>query len=224
MSKIFQCSYCDKTFANRHNLSRHRKAFHLKNILSDGLRDRGNGLMVDYSKIDQKGDDDDNEDDDYDDADDDDEDDGNVDGLWKLLIPYNCKGNDIFGLLEDIIELYRWSQTDKIFKTLMVDVEQARELGYSSSDAIDYALCKSKTDIIEAITNCENEDGFWSALSNRDIQDVGVFVRIFYAMEHDKLIQKIVKDGEPMQRHPNELRDRYKHAGSGLYLSPFVVH
>ena len=49
MSKIFQCSYCDKTFANRHNLSRHRKAFHLKSILSDGSREKGNGLIMDYS-------------------------------------------------------------------------------------------------------------------------------------------------------------------------------
>ena len=43
-------------------------------------------------------------------------------------------------------------------------------------------------------------------------------------MEHDKLIQKIVKDGEPMQRHRNEILDLYKQAGSGLYLNPFVVH
>ena len=43
-------------------------------------------------------------------------------------------------------------------------------------------------------------------------------------MEHDKLIQKIVKDGEPMQRHRNEILDLYKQAGSGLYLNPIVVH
>ena len=49
MSKIFQCSYCDKTFANRHNLSRHRKAFHAKSILADRSRDKGNGLIMDYS-------------------------------------------------------------------------------------------------------------------------------------------------------------------------------
>ena len=53
MSKIFQCSFCDKTFANRHNVSRHKKAFYLRNIHSDmsshGNIERGNGLIMDYA-------------------------------------------------------------------------------------------------------------------------------------------------------------------------------
>ena len=54
MPKIFQCSYCDKTFANRHNLSRHRRTFHLKSIHADRSSsqreiERGNGLIMDYT-------------------------------------------------------------------------------------------------------------------------------------------------------------------------------
>ena len=159
----------------------------------------------------------------------DNEDDGDIDGLWKLLTRYNCRGNDIFELLETITELYRWSKTDKLFKRMLSDVEHATKSGYSSSEAIDYAVYKNKTNIIEAVKNCDDDDDdFWCGFSNRDIQDVGVFVRIFFAMDHDKLIQKIVKDRQSMLRHRDEILNRYEQAkietcGSGLYLSPFVA-
>ena len=175
--------------------------------------------------------------------------------LWeKNFMTCNRGGKDIFEWLEDIIDLYIWSQKDKLFKTIMDDMVHAKKLGYSSSDACDYAVYKNKTDIVEAVKNCDDEDVFWCAFSNRDIQDgclftkVGVFVRMFYAMGHDKLIRKIVKDGdigESIQWHRDEILDQYEQAqnlikargidpykpkfcdiesnGSGMYLNPYVV-
>jgi len=133
----------------------------------------------------------------------------------KKIMPCYRGDGDIFEWLEDIIDLYIWSQKDKMFEIIMDDVVRAKKLGYSSSYACDYAVNKNKAAIIEAVQNCDDEDSFWCGFSNRDIQDVGVFVRIFFAMDHDKLIQKIVNDEdleESIQRYQGEILDHYKRA------------
>ena len=92
---------------------------------------------------------------------------------------------------------------------------------------------------MEAVKNCDDSiDVFWCALASRDIQigclqftgkkcccdecignslldTVSVFVRIFYAMGHDEIIQKIVKDDDiekSIQRYREEIIDQCEKA------------
>ena len=59
---------------------------------------------------------------------------------------------DIFEWLKDIIDLYIWSQKDKMFEIIM-DVVPAKKLGYSLSYACDYAVNKNKAAIVEAVVH-----------------------------------------------------------------------
>ena len=163
------------------------------------------------------------------------------DALWeKFAMSCNRGGIDILERLKDIIDLYIWSQNDELFDTIMDDMMRAKNLGYSSADASDFAVYKNKTAIIDAVEICDDEDVdvFWCVLSHRDVQDgclwftgedcycdeckgtslltkVAVFVKMFYAMAHDEIIQKIVKEGditESIQRHREEILDQYRQA------------
>ena len=158
--------------------------------------------------------------------------------LWEKFI-MSCN-KEFFQWLEEIIKLYIWSQKDELFERLIADVTSFKNLGYTSPDASDYAVYKNVKDIMEAVKDCEDsqKDVFWCALANRDIQigclwftglkcrcdecignslldTVSIFVRTFYAMGHDKIIQKIVKDDDiekSIQRYREEIIDQCEKA------------
>ena len=72
--------------------------------------------------------------------------------------------------------------------------------------------------IVEAVQNCDEEDSFWCTLPTEMdafFPKLLFIVRIFYAIRHDRLIQKIVNNadiGESIQRHQGKILDQYEQA------------
>ena len=196
MSKIFQCSYCDKIFANRHNLSRHRKTFHLKSLPSDGSRERGNGMTMDYTPGYGVGDhhksmrqaDTDSIDEDATSSEDESEytsaegsngddascpelDQSTNNWLWeKLVIMRSNKEYKPLDRLHGYLLLYILSESDKLFQDIMSDVVVGELKDLSFNDAIEYALDKNEESIIASVNRCEENEGdesFWCALAGQ---------------------------------------------------------
>ena len=139
--------------------------------------------------------------------------------LWEgFVMSCNRGGRNIFEKLEDMIDLYKWSERDELFQQLMRSVEWAKENNYSLSDAFNFAVHANKTTIVATVANCQpKDDDFWCALASRDVQSgckwftgdncdcaecigtslltkVRRFVAIFYGMHNDEIIQKILHE------------------------------
>lgn len=140
--------------------------------------------------------------------------------LWERFV-MSCnrgKGMSIFEWLEGIIELYMWSEKDELFQKLMQDVENAKRMDYSLSEAFDFAVHNNKDRIVSSVSNCPSDgEDFWCALSSRDVQDgckwfsgddcncdecrgrslikkVRSFVKTFYGMQNDDVMQDILTE------------------------------
>ena len=124
----------------------------------------------------------------------------------------------IFERLEGIIELYIWSEKDELFQKLMQDVENAKRMDYSLSEAFDFAVHNNKERIVSSVANCPSDgEDFWCVLSSRDVQDgckwfsgddcncdeccgrslitkVRTFVKTFYGMQNDDVMQDILTE------------------------------
>ena len=234
------CNKCLKSFSCRQSLSVHKKkcgngsTIPLPAKIPNSGKEELTRILDGVSPIKKKEELSDSEDSDT-------ESDKEDDVLWERFAMFcNRTDTDIFEYLEDIIELYLWSKKDDLFENIMDDMVEIKNLGYSLGDAADFAVCKHREDIIDAVRDCGDIDleKFWYGLSLRDIQDgciwftgekcycdeckgrsllkkVAVFVKKFYAIDHDKIIQKIVKDGgieKSIQRHSEEILERFKQA------------
>ena len=104
-----------------------------------------------------------------------------------------------------------------MFQKLMQDVEKAKRLNYSFSEAVDFAVHNNKDKIVARVADCPSDDNLWCALSSRDVQTgckwlsgddcncdqchgsslikkVRSFVQIFYGMQNDDVIQDILME------------------------------
>lgn len=219
------CDTCSKPFACRQSLYMHRKKcsgsgngmatprFPIvrKKQTSEDLR-RVSDRKAELHKIESETDSDNSEL--TDESSDDEEDD---EYLWERFV-MSCNrgtGQSIFEWLEGIIKLYKWSEKDELFQKIMEDVEKAKRLDYSLSEAFDFAVHNNKDKIVSSVANCPSDDDFWCALSSRDVQTgckwlsgddcncdechgsslikkVRTFVQIFYGMQNDDVMQDIL--------------------------------
>ena len=166
-------------------------------------------------------------------------DDTEDDVLWeRFAMSINRGDTDDLEYLEDYIDLYMKTKTCDLCENIMDDMVRIKNAGYSLSDATDFAVCKHREDIVEAVRDCGEIDEFWYMFSLRVIQDgclwftgekclcneckgtsllrkVADFIKMFYRMDHDEIIQKIVKDGDiknSVQRHQAQILERLEQA------------
>ena len=150
-------------------------------------------------------------------------DDDDVDNFWLwegFVMSCRRADKDVFECLEGIIPLYKWSETDELFQTLMKDVHSSIHDGFSLMDSFNIAVYTNKDAIVKAV-NCGDKDDFWSAidragrnlppgckwLTGEDchcsecfghslLTKIRRFVETFYGISVDDTMQKILRSEE----------------------------
>ena len=170
--------------------------------------------------------------------------------LWEQVVMLD-NTDDILDNLKGWIYLYM--QKDEMFQKIMDDIKWAERKQFSTAESIEYSLTKNKDSIIKKVANCRQtgDDEFWCQLaarkrppscewftgdscncencngSNYILKTVRRFSGIFYGMQHDGLMQEIIKEvGEKMgedvtfdaaaekvlQRHKDDILEKYRGA------------
>lgn len=242
-----KCDGCNGIFASRQSLFKHRNRG-----CGKGLKTTNDGEQkterVKLPRIlepnQERGDQESSDDSEYLSSDDENEDDY---WLWENFAMMCRRGDkDIFEKLDEMLSLYKWSQTDELFQKLMEGVRWAKELGYGLHDSFNYAVYSNMTSIVEAVKCNSDKDNFWSALSKRRLPPgcrwltgkschcsvcfghslltkVRCFVELFYGMDTDETIQKIIGEEksessleEAMTRYREEILKNYERGQSVL--------
>ena len=163
-------------------------------------------------------------------------------GLWErlaiLCIIINDSELPPFDIFKEYVSLYMQSESDELFNEIMNDIMDAKLRDVPLRDAITYALKENEGNIIASVEMCHIDESFWCHLAEMgggwdcrfltgepchcteckglSMQKMMAnFIRIFYDMRGDRLIQQIEYDIDEMGEYielddrVNQVADKY---------------
>ena len=138
-SNMYECEECEKTYANKSNLNRHRNSMHPPSSDNDDDSDF-------ESVIDESTDNDSVDDESMDEDDDSNEIEKDIELIWKpILEESNASGESVLEVYKMKVKFCRQLKKNSTHKAVMATLKRAKEdEDMDFEEALDYAVDKRK--------------------------------------------------------------------------------